>query len=106
MPNWRRAAGSSGARLRTSRYPLSALPYSPAAKASLARDRSWSLVGRSLEQPAVATATRESANINGRDRGAMLVIVKVIEVLPIYSNWSRSAQQFAPLVRALAPGAG
>src|SRR5215510_4646183 len=64
MPNWRSAAGSSGASRSTSRYSFSALSYCPAAKAALARDRSCSLVGSSLVQPAFAMAVKQSAKIN------------------------------------------
>src|SRR5262245_52674477 len=102
-PNGRSAAGSSGASLRTSRYPLSALPYSPAAKASLARDRSCSLVGCSLEQPATATASRQSAKISCRRPEAMLVIIEIMEVWPIQilSGLRRGSSQ---ATGPLAPG--
>ena len=83
MPNWRSAAGSSGASRSTSRYSFSALSYCPAAKASLARDRSWSLVGSALEQPALATAARERAKINCRYReryGLVILEVLIMEV--------------------------
>src|SRR5262245_54409775 len=78
-PNWRSAARSSGASLSTSRYSFSALSYCSAAKYSLARDKIWSLVGSSLEQPALVKAIRESARINRRYPEGMLL--EVIEVL-------------------------
>src|SRR4051794_20581826 len=61
LPNRRSTSGSAGASRSTSRYCFSALSNRSAANDSLARDRSWSLVGDFSEQPAIAMAIRETA---------------------------------------------
>src|SRR5262245_18451992 len=85
MPSWRCATGSSGRSRRTSRYPLTASTNFCAAKASLARLRSCSWVGSSLEQLALAAANSASAKIDVRrrdvmDRLANLNGVQVIDI--------------------------
>jgi len=56
------------------------LSHCPAAKAASARDKSSSLVGSTLEQPAVATPVRQSAKINPLYLEPMVATLDATEV--------------------------
>jgi hypothetical protein len=59
------------------------LSHCPAAKAASARDKSSSLVGSSLAQPALATAARQSTKINRRYLELLVVILGVTDVAQV-----------------------